>query len=98
MTNPTSRIEVRLVDNHPAASRKEVARFKNVKKDEAIRLLAAAQIILHGTTSMWRCDLRKDEKWHPFGKNGDSLVKVQVLELGSKWHPLDFLSQSTEKE
>jgi len=84
------RIEVRLCDGHPGASRKEVARFKNVKVDEAMRLLAASQLMLFGTTSMWRCELRKDGRWVPFGPSGKSLVRAEHERLSKLWHPLDW--------
>lgn len=72
------RVEVRLVDAHPAASRKEVARFKAVRREEAIKLLAAAQVILHGTSSLWRYELRTPDGWKKFGPKSVEQVRSQV--------------------
>lgn len=91
------RIEVRLVDNHPAASRREVARFKNVKRAEAMRLLASAQLCLYGTTSMWRYDLRTPDGWKPFGPRGQAAVKVELDRLAALWHPLDDLKREARR-
>lgn len=81
MSYKTERVEVRLVDAHPGASRKEVARFKNVKREEAIKLLAASQLVLLHTTSMWRCELRTPSGWRPFGPRGQSRVKAAFEQL-----------------
>lgn len=88
-------IEVRLVNNHPAASRREVARFKNVKKPEAIKLLAASQVTLFGTTSMWQCQLRTESGWQPFGKQGQAQVKAEYDRLTKLWHPMDEWRRGT---
>lgn len=87
----SDRIEVRLVDNHPGAERREVARFKNVRREEGIRLLAGAQILLAGTTSMWRYDLRTRDGWKPFGPSGQEAVRAEFDRLADRWHPLDDL-------
>ncbi len=99
MTQPKDRVIVRLCDGHPAATRKEVAKFKNVSKREAIRLLAAAQITLWGTTSMWDCELWMPDAqagggWRPFGPRGKARVKAEVERLAALWHPMDELHRT----
>lgn len=85
------RVQVRLVDAHPAASRREVASFKNVKTPEAIRLLAGAQILLWGTTSMWRCEVKTTNGWRPIGPQNEAWIKEEVQKLSKLWHPMNDL-------
>ena len=85
------RLEVRLVNNHPAASVREVAHFRNIRRSKAIRCLAAAQIALQGETSMWRCEVRHEGRWVEFGSKSNRAVRNEVQRLATLWNPLDDL-------
>lgn len=98
--NSHGRIEVRLVNSHPGASpgMREVAHFKNVRREDAIRCLAAAQIALFGRTSMFRYELRHNGRWERFGPNGEKRVRAEVNRLANLWHPLDDLRRTPQEQ
>lgn len=94
----TKRVDIRLINRHPAASYKEIAIFKKVKPQEGIRLLAACQVVLVGFTSMYGYELMYDGHWRKFGPRAEQKVREEVNRLSALWSPLDDLKPRSKHD
>jgi|1186.fasta_scaffold32647_1 hypothetical protein len=94
----TKRIDVRLINRHPAATYKEIAVFKKVKPLEGIRLLAASQVVLTHFTSMFGYELMHEGHWRKFGPRAEQRVKEETNRLYALWSPLDDLKPRSKHD
>lgn len=94
----TKRVDVRLINRHPAAMHKEIAIFKKVRPLEGIRVLAATQVVLTHYTSMFGYEIMHDGHWAKFGPKAEKRVKEEMTRLYALWSPLDDLKPRSKHD